>query len=143
MSRPGLHIVLLVLALAACSGPGEAVQPGEWEIKTAAGPPNGREVPRSAVTRCLRSIEDNPTRIIVLELIGSDRCDHDHVRVADGRISGVLQCPEFYAFSAHEEPISGRYSADAIDFIIDVPVFGRVLRQRVHAKRLGDCNPRS
>ena len=139
MSRRAVPIALLALALTACGDAGQAVQPGQWEITHAAGPPNGREVQKSAVTRCLRSSQEDPSRELVLELIG-DRCDQAGVKVAGGRISGALQCSEFYAFSAHEEPVAGRYAADTIDFTVDMPLFGQVLRTHVKARRTGDCD---
>lgn len=142
MTRQGLTVAMLALALTSCSDAGRIVQPGEWEITHAAGPPNGRAVQKAAVTRCLRSSQDDPSREIVLELIG-DRCDPAGVKVAGGRISGALQCPEFYAFSAHEEPVSGRYAADTIDLTVDMPLFGQVLRTHVKARRTGACDRRS
>lgn len=141
MFRPEIAIILLTTgALAGCGGETAGpVRPGEWEITTTAGPPNGRRIDQAVTKRCLRAKGDDPTRKIVLELIGRDSCEVDKVTVADGRIGGVLQCPEYYSFSAHEEPVAGRYSANAVDLTVDMPLFGQVLRQSVKARRVGDC----
>lgn len=141
MLRPGLPIAVLVLALAGCGQASQPIQPGEWEISRSEGAQNGPGKLRSSLTRCFRNLsrEADPSRKIVVEMIGSDRCDAGKVRVSGGRISGALQCPEFYAFSAHEEPTRGRYSADSVEMSIDMPVFGHVLRQTMTARRVGDC----
>lgn len=141
MFRPTTPIIPLVaLTLTGCVGePAEPVRPGEWEITTRAGAPNGRQVGQSVTKRCLRARGSDPTRKIVIELIARDSCEADKVEIADGRIGGVLQCPEYYSFSAHEEPVAGRYSANAVELTVDMPLFGHVLRQGVKAKRIGDC----
>jgi hypothetical protein len=141
MSRPALAFALTALVTSACGGGGASgpVEPGEWEVTTVSGAPNGRQMNGSTSTRCLRATQDDPTREIVLQLIGRDSCEPDKVRVANGRIGGVLQCPEYYSFSAHEEPVSGRYSGAAIELHVDMPIFGHTLRQSVSAKRVGDC----
>lgn len=139
MFRSVLTITLAALALTGCGGGGEPVRPGEWEITRTAGAPNGRQTDQSTSKRCFRETQGDPTRDIVLKLVGRDSCEHDKVRIGGGRIGGVLQCPEFYGFSAHEEPVRGRYSADAIELTVDMPIFGHVLRQSVAAKRVGEC----
>ena len=141
MLKTGLSISLLSLALAGCGPAGQAIQPGEWEISRSAGAPNGRQMSATTTRTCLRpsSGGDDPSRQLVIDLIDSSRCETGKVRVAGGRISGVLQCPEFYSFSAHEEPVRGRYSAESVEVSVDVPVFGHTLRQTVKARRAGDC----
>lgn len=134
-------ILASALTLTACGGDaGQSVRPGEWEMTMSAGAPGGRQMQKTTATRCFRASGDaDPTRGIILEMAGRDSCERDKVRIAGGRIDGVLQCPEYYSFSAHEEPVSGRYSAEAIEINVDMPIFGHTLRQQVRAKRVGDC----
>ncbi len=135
-------MVLPALALAGCGADtAQAPQPGLWEITRSAGAPNGRQKAEPARTVCIREQgqEGDSARRIIIDMIGSNRCEPDKVKVAGGRISGALQCPEFYAFSAHEELVKGRYSADSVELGVDMPVFGHVLRQSLSAKRIGDC----
>ncbi|HEY1225154.1 MAG TPA: DUF3617 family protein [Brevundimonas sp.] len=135
-------IVLAALALAGCGADSaQPPQPGLWEVTRSAGAPSGRQKTSPPTTMCIRDQgrEGDPARRIIVDMIGSSRCKPDKVQVAGGRVSGALQCPEFYAFSAHEEPVTGRYSADSVELAVDTPVFGHVLRQSVSAKRIGDC----
>ncbi|MFN3932276.1 MAG: DUF3617 domain-containing protein [Brevundimonas sp.] len=132
--------MLSVLALTGCGGETAGpVQPGEWEITSTTGAPNGGRINRSVTKRCLRSRQDDPTREIVLELIARDSCEADRIVIADGQISGALQCPEYYSFSAHEEPVAGRYAVTTVGLTVDMPLFGHILRHEVKAKRIGKC----
>jgi hypothetical protein len=132
--------LLAALVLTGCGGETTGpIQPGEWEITSTTGAPNGGRINQSVTKRCLRSRQGDPTREIVLELISRDSCEAGKVAIAGGRISGALQCPEYYSFSAHEEPVAGRYSATTVDLTVDMPLFGHILRHEVKAKRIGEC----
>ena len=141
MLRLGIPITLLAaLVLTGCGGETTGpVQPGEWQITSTTGAPNGGRIDRSVTKRCIRSRQDDPTREIVLELVSRDSCEADKVIIADGQISGALQCPEYYSFSAHEEAVVGRYSATTVNLTVDMPLFGHILRHEVKAKRIGEC----
>ena len=137
--RSGLAALLAAFAAAGCSGQSGPVQPGEWEITASTGAANGRQIDSMTTTRCLRARnQGDATREIVLELIGG-RCDAEKVRIANGRVGGAFQCAAYYGFSEHKEPVSGRYSPDSIELVRDTPIFGAVLRQKISAKRIGDC----
>ena len=163
MRTSAASLILCLTAAAGCSdreaernmSPDEVAEelshmrmaPGLWEVNSevieARGPDLPREVrnrmvgPRPSRRHCLTAEQAAPPSAEILAARSGRDCVQQDFRVADGRLSGTMICPNARVRMA------GRYGPQAYEtrMEMETPVADVVmtLELRIRGRRIGDC----
>ena len=149
MKKSAIAALLGATSLAACSGESTVLEPGQWDMNLAVtkieapGLPQGANVPLpppQTVSQCLTPEQArNPGADFAGG--GQQGCTSDDYRMADGRISGTIQCNQ--QGTSMRATVSGSYTRDSMDMTMNsqTQTSGQNISTevRVTGRRTGEC----
>lgn len=100
------------------------MQPGTWEIRTWL---ENSQSPGTRIEEQVLSESLSPQvakRPVVSIIFGQfyHGQSPEHIEAEDGRITGYLEQNAVAPFQAHEQPVTGRYTDDSFEIVIEIPV---------------------
>ena len=149
-----LTLCAAALALAACGGSGDSLQPGEWEMKTEVvsvkveGLPEGvgesMKAQAGGTSRtCMTPEEAKGPGADIFAENNPANCKSEGFRWAGGRIQGKTTCTGQGGQGKTVITMDGRYGAQSIDMTMksDTEMMGKAMKMemRVSGRRVGEC----
>lgn len=149
MKNLALPALLSATLLAACGGESTVLEPGQWDMNVAItkmeapGLPQGANIPLpppQTVSQCLTPEQArNPGADFAGG--GQQGCTSDDYRMADGRISGTIQCNQ--QGTTMRATVAGTYNRDSMDMTMNsqTQASGQSVTTevRVTGRRTGEC----
>lgn len=149
MKRLALPALLSATMLAGCGGESTVLESGQWDMNVAItkmeapGLPQGANVPLpppQTVSQCLTPEQArNPGADFAGG--GQQGCTSDDYRMADGRISGTIQCNQ--QGTSMRATVAGSYTRDSMDMTMnsETQAQGQTVNTevRVTGRRTGEC----
>ncbi|WP_166040543.1 DUF3617 domain-containing protein [Sphingosinicella sp. YJ22] len=149
MKRLAIPALLSTSLLAGCGGESTVLEPGQWDMNVAItkmeapGLPQGANVPLpppQTVSQCLTPEQArNPGADFAGG--GQQGCTSDDYRMADGRISGTIQCNQ--QGTSMRATVAGTYTRDSMDMTMnsETQASGQNVNTevRVTGRRTGEC----
>lgn len=149
MKKTAIAALLCATSLAACGGESTVLEPGQWDMNLAVtkieapGLPQGANVPLpppQTVSQCLTPEQArNPGADFAGG--GQQGCTSDDYRMADGRISGTIQCNQ--QGTSMRATVSGSYTRDSMGMTMNsqTQASGQNISTevRVTGRRTGEC----
>ena len=149
MKRLALPALLSATMLAGCGGESTVLESGQWDMNVAItkmeapGLPQGANVPLpppQTVSQCLTPEQArNPGADFAGG--GQQGCTSDDYRMADGRISGTIQCNQ--QGTSMRATVAGTYTRDSMDMTMNsqTQASGQNVNTevRVTGRRTGEC----
>lgn len=149
MKRLAIPALLSTTLLAGCGGESTVLEPGQWDMNVAItkmeapGLPQGANVPLpppQTVSQCLTPEQArNPGADFAGG--GQQGCTSDDYRMADGRISGTIQCNQ--QGTSMRATVAGTYTRDSMDMTMnsETQASGQNVNTevRVTGRRTGEC----
>jgi hypothetical protein len=142
------------LALSACGGSGDNLQPGEWEMKTEvvnvkveglpAGVGDSMKARAGGTSRtCITPEEAKGPSADVFARNNPENCKSEGFSWAGGRIQGKTTCTGPGGQGKTVMTMDGRYGAQSIDMTMksDTEMMGKAMamEMRVTGRRVGEC----
>ncbi len=149
MKNLALPALLSATLLSACGGESTVLEPGQWDMNVAItkmeapGLPQGANIPLpppQTVSQCLTPEQArNPGADFAGG--GQQGCTSEDYRMADGRISGTIQCDQ--QGTTMRATVAGTYSRDSMDMTMNsqTQAAGQnvTTEVRVTGRRTGEC----
>ena len=149
MKRLAIPALMSTTLLAGCGGESTVLEPGQWDMNVAItkmeapGLPQGANVPLpppQTVSQCLTPEQArNPGADFAGG--GQQGCTSDDYRMADGRISGTIQCNQ--QGTSMRATVAGTYTRDSMDMTMnsETQASGQNVNTevRVTGRRTGEC----
>ena len=149
MKRLAIPALLSTTLLAGCGGESTVLEPGQWDMNVAItkmeapGLPQGANVPLpppQTVSQCLTPEQArNPGADFAGG--GQQGCTSNDYRMADGRISGTIQCNQ--QGTSMRATVAGTYTRDSMDMTMnsETQASGQNVNTevRVTGRRTGEC----
>jgi len=149
MKRLALPVLLSTTLLAGCGGESTVLEPGQWDMNVAITKMEAPSLPKGAniplpppqtVSQCLTPEQArNPGADFAGG--GQQGCTSDDYRMADGRISGTIQCNQ--QGTSMRATVNGSYTRDSMDMTMNSETQAQgqnvTTEVRVTGRRTGEC----
>lgn len=149
MTKSAIAVLLSTCALAAC-GESTVIEPGQWQMNMsvtkveAPGLPAGTNIPLPPPQTMSQCVTAEQARNPGADFAGGGQaggCTSENFSMADGRISGTMQCNQ--GGTTTQANVTGSYTRDSLDMTMntEAQAAGQNVRSevRITGRRTGEC----
>jgi len=150
MNKLAVPALVCATMLSACGGESTVLEPGQWDMNVAVtkieapGMPQGANVPMPPPQTISQCLTPEQARNPGADFAGGGQqggCTSEDYRMADGRISGTLQCNQ--AGATMRATVSGTFTRESMDMTMNsqTQAGGQNVNTevRVTGRRTGEC----